>query len=219
MAVASSIAASHSGTLVHHGYATAAALTGGFHWALWVCGLTGLAAIPIAFALIRRPRKADVIATARSQDLVDGRNQLRGQWLMMFDHWPLFGLRVTTLLQRHRRHRADWSADDWSLDLAVFADGQVVGEQDMSAHDYPVLREVSTFSWVGVRHHGRGIGTEMRAAALHLAFAGLGATNAVSGAFADNVSSLRVSEKLGYQADGIERLAAHSRSPSRAACA
>ena len=50
---------------------------------------------------------------------------------------------------------------------------------DMSAHDYPVLREVSTFSWVGVRHHGRGIGTEMWAAALHLAFAGLGATDAV----------------------------------------
>ena len=39
-------------------------------------------------------------------------------------------------------------------------------------------------------------------------FAGLGATDAVSGAFADNASSLRVSEKLGYQADGIERLAA-----------
>ena len=47
--------------------------------------------------------------------------------------------------------------------------------------NYPVLREVSTFSWVGVRHHGRGIGTEMWAAALHLAFAGLGATNAVWG--------------------------------------
>ena len=31
----------------------------------------------------------------------------------------------------------------------------------------------------------------------------------VSGAFADNMSSLRVSEKLGYQADGTERLAAH----------
>ncbi len=36
----------------------AAALTGGFHWALWVCGLTALAAIPVAFALIRRTRKA-----------------------------------------------------------------------------------------------------------------------------------------------------------------
>jgi hypothetical protein len=46
VAVASSIAASYSHTLAHHGYATAAALTGGFQRALWVCGLNGLAAIP-----------------------------------------------------------------------------------------------------------------------------------------------------------------------------
>ena len=54
VAVASSIAASYSHTLVRHGYPTAAALTGGFQRALWVCGLTGLAAIPVAFVLIRR---------------------------------------------------------------------------------------------------------------------------------------------------------------------
>ena len=42
--------------LVYHGDATAAALTGGFQWALWVCGLTGLAAIPAALVLIRRTR-------------------------------------------------------------------------------------------------------------------------------------------------------------------
>jgi RimJ/RimL family protein N-acetyltransferase len=114
-------------------------------------------------------------------------------------------------VQRHWRTRGEWSEDDWSLDLAVFADGQVVGEQRVSARDFRVLREVSTFSWLGVRHHGRGIGTQMRAAVLHLAFAGLGATDAISGAFDDNVSSLRVSEKLGYQPDGIERLAAQGR--------
>ena len=45
--------------------------------------------------------------------------------------------------------------------------------------------EVSTFSWLGVRHHGKGIGTQMRAAALHLAFTALGATDAISGAFDD----------------------------------
>lgn len=127
--------------------------------------------------------------------------------------WP--GLpprdRARALMQRHWRHRGDWSEDDWSLDLAVFADGQVVGQQEISARDYGILREVSTFSWLGVRHHGRGIGTQMRAAVLHLAFAGLGATDAVSGAFDDNASSLRVSEKLGYRPDGIERLAARGR--------
>jgi RimJ/RimL family protein N-acetyltransferase len=94
--------------------------------------------------------------------------------------------RARALIQRHWRHLGEWSADDWHLDLAVFADGQVVGEQEISARDYPVLREVSTFSW-------------------------LGATDAVSGAFDDNTPSLRVSEKLGYRLDGIERLAARGR--------
>ncbi len=64
VAVASSIAASHFRMLVHHGYATAAALTGGFDWALSVCGLTGLAAIPVALVVIRGTRKADVTASA-----------------------------------------------------------------------------------------------------------------------------------------------------------
>ena len=58
MAVASSIADSHVRTLIHHGYAPAAALTGGFQLALWVCGLSGVAAVPVAFGLIRRHQKA-----------------------------------------------------------------------------------------------------------------------------------------------------------------
>ena len=56
VAVASSIAASYAHTLAHQGYGSAAALTGGFTRALVVCGLSGLAAIPVAFALIRRRR-------------------------------------------------------------------------------------------------------------------------------------------------------------------
>jgi hypothetical protein len=56
VAVASSIAASYSHTLAQHGLASAAVLTGGFTRALVVCGLSGLAAIPVAVALIRRGR-------------------------------------------------------------------------------------------------------------------------------------------------------------------
>jgi EmrB/QacA subfamily drug resistance transporter len=71
VAAASSIAASHFHTLIQHGYPAAAALTGGFQSAMWVCALTGFAAIPVAFILIRT-RKADAIAiaTAQSQELV-----------------------------------------------------------------------------------------------------------------------------------------------------
>ncbi len=58
VAAASSIAASRFHTLAHHGYGTAAALTGGFTSALWVCGLTGLLAIPVAFVLSGAPRRS-----------------------------------------------------------------------------------------------------------------------------------------------------------------
>jgi EmrB/QacA subfamily drug resistance transporter len=68
VAVASSVAASHTRTLVHHGTSTAAALTGGFQWALWVCGLTGLAAVPVTFLLIRRSEMSKAIqATKRPE--------------------------------------------------------------------------------------------------------------------------------------------------------
>ncbi len=66
----------------------------------------------------------------------------------------------------------------------------------------PADREIDTGSWIGLRHQGRGIGTEMRAAVLQWAFDHLGATQARSAAFVDNVASLRVSEKLGYRPDG-----------------
>jgi RimJ/RimL family protein N-acetyltransferase len=45
----------------------------------------------------------------------------------------------------------------------------------------------------------------MRAAVLHLAFAGLGAEYATSEAFTDNAASLGVSRKLGYVPDGFYR--------------
>jgi Major Facilitator Superfamily len=77
VAIASSIAASRFHTLVHHGYATIAALSGGLQWAVWACGATGLAAIPVAFVLIRRTRQAEVIATTQTQEHVMAASCLR----------------------------------------------------------------------------------------------------------------------------------------------
>jgi hypothetical protein len=58
IAVASTVATARSGSLLGHGHAVADALTGGFHQALWVCGLVGLAAVPIALLLVRRENDA-----------------------------------------------------------------------------------------------------------------------------------------------------------------
>ena len=54
IAVASTVAAARSRALLGQGHAITDALTGGFHWALWVCGLVGLTAVPIALILVRR---------------------------------------------------------------------------------------------------------------------------------------------------------------------
>jgi RimJ/RimL family protein N-acetyltransferase len=86
----------------------------------------------------------------------------------------------------------------------VIRDGVVVGSQGVGARDFAVLREVHTGSWLGRPYQGQGIGTQMRAAVLALAFEGLGAQWAVSAAFEDNPASLGVSRKLGYRDDGIK---------------
>ncbi|MFD3757653.1 GNAT family N-acetyltransferase [Streptomyces sp. NPDC058622] len=99
---------------------------------------------------------------------------------------------------------AGWTVRDWTLSLAVRCAGSVVGRQDLSAAEFAVTGETHTGSWLGAVHQGRGIGTEMRAAVLHLAFEGLGARSATSAAMTDNAGSLRVSEKLGYRPDGLE---------------
>lgn len=112
--------------------------------------------------------------------------------------------RARSTLQYQWTQWGQWKPERWALELAVVHDETVVGIQSMSATHFAVLRQVSTGSWLGRAHQGMGIGTEMRAAVLYLAFAGLGAQDAVSAAFADNPASLGVSRKLGYLPDGIE---------------
>ena len=112
--------------------------------------------------------------------------------------------RARSTLQYHRSCWGSWKPSDWMLEFAMVRDGVVVGSQGVGGHDFAVLREVHTGSWLGRRYQGQGIATQMRAAVLALAFDGLGARWAVSAAFEDNPASLGVSRKLGYRDDGIE---------------
>ena len=109
-------------------------------------------------------------------------------------------------LQYHWSKRAQLAPEDWTIGFLVRLDGRVIGVQDVTGRQFGTTREVSTGSWIGMRHQRRGIGTEMRAAVLLFAIDHLGAERARSSAFADNAASLRVSEKLGYRPDGTEWL-------------
>lgn len=115
------------------------------------------------------------------------------------------------VVQKTWRRRGAWRPESWALELVVFAEGRPVGVQEMWAEHFPTLREVATGSWLGLAYQGRGIGKRMRAAMLHLAFAGLGAEQARTASFVDNSAPLAVSRRLGYRQDGITRDVLHGK--------
>ena len=68
VAIASSVAASHTKALLHAGAAAPAALTGGFHAAFWVLGAIGLVAVPAIFALVRREVLSDAVTKTMGRE-------------------------------------------------------------------------------------------------------------------------------------------------------
>ncbi|MDT7652740.1 MAG: hypothetical protein QOI36_4146 [Pseudonocardiales bacterium] len=114
-------------------------------------------------------------------------------------------------LQHFWSQRAQLGPERWTINFLIRVDGRVIGTQGLTGTEFGILREVQTGSWIGLRHQGRGIGTEMRAAVLAFAFDHLGAVTARSSAFSDNPASLRVSERLGYRRDGTTTVARRGR--------
>ncbi|WP_338932400.1 GNAT family protein [Streptomyces netropsis] len=119
--------------------------------------------------------------------------------------------RARNVVQNHWWARGDWARENWRLLLAVFRDGQVIGQQNLSARDFATTGEARTGFWLGRRFQGQSYGTQMRAAALALAFDGLDAAQVTSTAFADNTASRAVSRKFGYRPNGVHRIAVDGR--------
>ncbi|WP_419707722.1 GNAT family N-acetyltransferase [Promicromonospora sp. NFX87] len=111
------------------------------------------------------------------------------------------------VLAHQWKNRSRTAPDDWTLSLAVVWDGEIVGEQQISAKNFQVTRSGLTGSWLGLRHHGQGIGTQMRLMALHLAFEGLDAAEMLSEAYNDNPASNAVSRRVGYATNGARVVA------------
>ena len=103
------------------------------------------------------------------------------------------------------RNRASFAPEQWTLDLAVWWDGELVGVQGFSTEQYLVTRTGETGSWLGAAHQGRGIGTHMRRTVCAFVFDHLDAEEVTSGAFVDNPASYAVSAKVGYRLNGRQR--------------
>jgi RimJ/RimL family protein N-acetyltransferase len=108
-------------------------------------------------------------------------------------------------LRFYWRARADSRPEAWNLQFCVVEGTELVGSTNLVANGFPLLRTFETGSWLGRAHQGRGIGTEMRIASLHLGFVALDASTATTGAFDDNNASLGVTRKLGYDPMGSNR--------------
>ncbi|MCU1589951.1 MAG: GCN5-related protein N-acetyltransferase [Frankiales bacterium] len=107
-------------------------------------------------------------------------------------------------MQHYWRMRAELQPESWDIPFAVYDGDELVGIQALGAKAFAVTGTVGTGSWLAKPVQGKGIGKEMRAAVLHLAFEGLGAERAVTSAFADNTRSIGVTTSLGYQDNGWE---------------
>ncbi len=107
----------------------------------------------------------------------------------------------------HAERLAAWDPAEWTLNLIVFRGGHPIGSQSLRAERFAETRIADTGSWLGESSQLQGLGTEMRAAVIELAFRGLGATAVASGAIEHNIASVRVSEKLGYSEVGEKTVA------------
>lgn len=100
------------------------------------------------------------------------------------------------------QQRLTLQGDVPSITLVTVVEDEIVGTQGLMTSSWKGTRTIETGSWLGLEFQGRGIGKEMRLAALHLAFDGFGAERCVTSAYADNPSSIAVTEALGYRPNG-----------------
>lgn len=110
--------------------------------------------------------------------------------------------RSTSVAQGWWRAMGSWSEEHWRCPFAVFVAGALVGFQELEGRRFAVLRQVETSSWLTRETRGHGVGKEMRAAVLALAFEHLGAEVAVTSAWETNDASRGVSTALGYVDNG-----------------
>ena len=115
---------------------------------------------------------------------------------------PAWNRRVG-VYQSYWQGRAAWRPESWALSFGVFSDGQLVGYQGLEGDDFSTLRTVDSSSFLTDAARGRGLGQQMRAAVLTLAFGPLDARFAITSAWSDNHASLGVSRALGYLDNGI----------------
>lgn len=100
--------------------------------------------------------------------------------------------------------RREWFARQLSIVVAYTPDAEVVGWTSLAPYHsragYRPTAEVSTY--IATRYHGRGLGSQLRAAILERA-PGVGVDTVISLVFAHNAASIRLNQKFGFDRWGL----------------
>jgi RimJ/RimL family protein N-acetyltransferase len=115
-------------------------------------------------------------------------------------HWPDSDLsQIRGHLRARTRQTRLWQADDF-LALAIEADGEFAGEVSLHLRSVRAGTRMVEVGWVlDRRFTGRGLATEATAALLDFAFDTVGARVAIAVIDPENVASIAVAERLGFQ--------------------
>lgn len=102
------------------------------------------------------------------------------------------------------------TADRWTLNFCAYSalddDGLAIGQTSLSGEDFLIAKTVSTGSWLLPEYRGSGLGKQLRAGVLALAFDEFGAERARTTHAADNDAGIGVSRSLGYRPDGSDEV-------------
>jgi RimJ/RimL family protein N-acetyltransferase len=129
----------------------------------------------------------------------------RAEAAYMFDWYPVpEEERAKNSVSFQWELRSGIVPEHWHLSLGVWADGTLIGAQDITAKRFARTRTIGSGSWLTLDAHGKGYGGLMRRMVLALAFDHLGARRAESEAEVSNVASFAVSRSCGYQPNGDE---------------
>ncbi|MDR5699566.1 GNAT family N-acetyltransferase [Agromyces aerolatus] len=169
----------------------------------------------------RLPRKPRVLRGTRLPEPIDAsiittaRLRLRPYlmedfhpWLRMhrqpqtteYLHWPDDDLgAIREHLRARTRHTRLWQADDF-MALAIESEGELAGEVSLHLRSVRAGTRMVEVGWVLERRFtGRGLATEATAALLDFAFDAVGARIATAVIDPENVASIAVAERLGFQ--------------------
>ncbi len=104
------------------------------------------------------------------------------------------------------------SGGKYELNFAILVKGEFIGRCGLHKLD-DKEKSMEFGFWISPAFQGRGIGTEVLREICRFAFEDLGLSKLESGAFAENIASIRVHEKVGFQVvgKGVKKFKKHDR--------